>query len=407
MHGHAVGRCPHQHVANLLSRGEIAGRIDADVLRLGLDDAAGRGHVAGAHDVLDLRGLQIERRQTVGRVIEVELLLEHTVALHFCDDGNPLQRPLDQIGEIVELPVRITVARQFGDAVPGRLRIANDDRAPRVRMEVIHLEPRADEVVDVGPQLLVGPAGREVDACAAADGDRPHVARDAVAPRLVRKHARRSFDHSRRDRPRVAVERAHASGRIPAARRFDRLAHAAGTQLDLLRRYRRARHRQHQRRGVAEIADPRDRARSIRQVVNGGEPLSDVLEFLVGVLDAVQEPDLHDRDIVLGGRLDALDLVVAGCRLLDLSSDQLLDLVGGDTRPRADGQADPHRNVGILPLRHVHVAEGAPGHGGEQRHPGNLAVDREISRMFQPLCSSVLTVPPPRAVRLSAGSRRS
>src|SRR5208283_906570 len=106
--------------------------------------------------------------------------------------------------------------------------------------------------------------------------------------------------------------------------------------------------------------------------------LSDILEFLLGVLDAVQQPDLHNRNVVLGRGLHTVHLAVSSNGLLDLACDQLLDLVCGNTRPGGDGQCDSHRDVGILALGHIHVTEYAPGQSCEQCDPGNLpVVDKE------------------------------
>ena len=111
MHRHARGRGPDQHVADLLRVLEFGRGIDADVLRLRLDDASGGGHVAGRQHVLDLRDLQVERGEPVVRVIEVDLLRENPRALDLRDDRHALQRPLDQVRVVVELPIRVTVAR--------------------------------------------------------------------------------------------------------------------------------------------------------------------------------------------------------------------------------------------------------------------------------------------------------
>ena len=90
MHRDARGRGPDQHVADLLRVLEFGRCIDADVLRLRLDDASGGGHIAGRQHVLDLRGLQVERGEPVVRVIEVDLLGEHPRALDLRDDRHAL-----------------------------------------------------------------------------------------------------------------------------------------------------------------------------------------------------------------------------------------------------------------------------------------------------------------------------
>ena len=97
------------------------------------------------------------------RVLEVDLFGEDPRAVHFGDDGDTLQRPLDEVREVVELPVRVAVAGDLRHPVFGRGRIAHDDRPPAVRVEVIRLQSGGDELLPVRTQLGVGLGGREID----------------------------------------------------------------------------------------------------------------------------------------------------------------------------------------------------------------------------------------------------
>jgi len=91
-----------------------------------------------------LRALRISLILAIGkskeeplvRVVEVDLLGKDARALHLRDQRDALKCPLDQVGEVVELTVRVPVAGHLREAVPCRLRIPDQDRAPRVRMNV-------------------------------------------------------------------------------------------------------------------------------------------------------------------------------------------------------------------------------------------------------------------------------
>ena len=61
------------------------GGVDADVLGLGLEDAAGSGDVAGAQDLRELRDRQVEGGEPLLRVVEVDLLGQNARALHLRD----------------------------------------------------------------------------------------------------------------------------------------------------------------------------------------------------------------------------------------------------------------------------------------------------------------------------------
>src|SRR5579864_17458 len=62
---HSSRRCCEQHVANLFRALEFGGRINPDIARLGLDNAARRSHISCAEDVFDFRWLQLESRKPV------------------------------------------------------------------------------------------------------------------------------------------------------------------------------------------------------------------------------------------------------------------------------------------------------------------------------------------------------
>src|SRR5882672_2618708 len=67
-----------------------------------------------------------------------------------------------------------------------------------------------------------------------------------------------------------------------------------------------------------------------------------------------------------------MNRLVLGNGILDWTGDKLLDLLRCGARPRAKGDRDPNRNVGVLPLRHAVVAKPTPYEDSHQQHPRDL-----------------------------------
>ena len=82
----------------------------------------------------------------------------------------------------------------------------------------------------------------------------------------------------------------------------------------------------------------------------------------------------------MGRGFHPVHLAVPSHCLLDLSRDQLLDLLCRDTLPWGDCQSDAHGDVRVFPLGHVHVPKDAPDEGCEQSDPGDLTVIGKESR---------------------------
>src|SRR4030095_92544 len=61
----------------------------------------------------------------------------------------------------------------------------------------------------------------------------------------------------------------------------------------------------------------------------------------------------------------------------DLSRDQLLDLIGSNAGPGANGKTHAYRYVWVFPLGHIHVTEHTKSERCEQCDPGNLTIVRE------------------------------
>ena len=139
-------------------------------------------------------------------------------------------------------------------------------------------------------------------------------------------------------------------------------------------------HGQHKGRRVAEVAVELNRPCAPRQVeliqlqVHVGE-------LLLLVLHVVVELDVNDRQ---AGEAEGANSEIRRARwleggvqcdgLLDGTGDQLFDLLGGRSRPRALGGGYADRNVRVLALGHVLIAEPAPHEGRQQQNQRNLTV---------------------------------
>src|SRR5271157_4538878 len=247
-------------------------------------------------------------------------------------------------------------------------------------MELVFLQSLVEELAAVGTNLFVGLLSREVNPSTASHRQRVHVLSKTVASRLLRKDPCRLLNQVGRYRGWIAIQGRYASIGISLTDTLNCLTHTAGAQFDFQRRNRRARHGEHECCSVAEVADPGDRPRAVRKVVDLGQPLPNVLELLVGVLDVVQQADEDYRHIVLSRRFNPIHLRVPRRCLLDLSGDQLLYLVGRNPWPWTDRQPHAHWDVGVFAFWHVYVRKDAPGESREQCYPGNLTVLGEESR---------------------------
>src|SRR5208282_2376331 len=295
------GRRCQEHVAYIFRAFELCGCVNQDISRLGLDDSTWSRHIPRVQDVFDLRRLQLQRCQPCVRVLQIDLFGQnaHTLDLRYL--WYTLQRALDQVGEVIQLSIRIAVVSYFRDAFLSGLRVANDNRTPGVGMKVVLLELLLDELLSIRADFVIRLRRRKVDSGAASYGQRKNIVCEPVPFCLRSQHDKWPLNYSRRHGCRVTVENGDTSTRNSLAHFLNRAPHTARTQRDLQVRDRRTGDGQHQRSRVSEIADPGDRSRTIRKVSDLIQPLANVLEFLLSVLDVVQESDLHYRNVVLGG----------------------------------------------------------------------------------------------------------
>jgi len=66
-----------------------------------------------------------------------------------------LQRALDQVGEVIKLPIGIPVIGYFRDPFLRGLRIANDNRTPRVGVKVVLLKLPLNELLSIRTDFVV------------------------------------------------------------------------------------------------------------------------------------------------------------------------------------------------------------------------------------------------------------
>ena len=110
-------RCQ-KHVANVLRAFELGGRVNQDISRLGLDDSTWSRHIPRVQNVFDLRRLQFQGCKPLVRVLQINLFRQNAHTLDFGYLGYTLQRALDQVSKVIQLPIGIAVARHFRDVVP-------------------------------------------------------------------------------------------------------------------------------------------------------------------------------------------------------------------------------------------------------------------------------------------------
>ena len=83
--------------------GEQSRRIDSQVLRTDFERSGGQRDVLRVQDVLQLRRIVSVLRQSLLRIVEVDLLRQHARALNLRGLRHALHGALDQVGVIVEL----------------------------------------------------------------------------------------------------------------------------------------------------------------------------------------------------------------------------------------------------------------------------------------------------------------
>ena len=123
----------------------------------------------------------------------------------------------------------------------------------------------------------------------------------------------------------------------------------------------------------------------------------DVAELPLDVRDILAELHIHVRDAGEGERANSvvrggsgIKRLVLGDRVLDWTSDELLNLLRCGTRPGTEGHCDPDGNVRVLPLGHASVAKPTPYKDTDEEHPRDLGMFHEKSGNVVALLDPIL-----------------
>ena len=116
--------------------GEFSRRINLDVLRANLELAAGKSDIARAQNVLQIRRRLSIRGQPLLRVIQVDLLRQHALAIDLGHFRSALNRSSNQVGEVVQLPIRVLIPRHRGQPRFCVRGIADERGRPTIGMDL-------------------------------------------------------------------------------------------------------------------------------------------------------------------------------------------------------------------------------------------------------------------------------
>ncbi len=377
---HAGARAADDDAADLARVAELPARLQRDrpVAHLHLP-AAERG-VARLQDVAQPAEGDAVRGQALLGEAERHLLVQHAQPVHLGHLRDRLEGALELVGVLLQLLVAVLVPRHRQEARPGRSRVAHDRRLPGVGVELGGPKPPLDEAVQVGEDRRVGEIADPVHPDELRALEQPGVAQDAVLLRLRQVELSRPGHAARGDRGREVVHhRDPVPRRRPRAELLDRGPHLVGAERDLHLLQPGARHREHQRRGAAEVLDELNRPGARGQVPDPVEPEADVVEDLAGLGHPLLELDVDVGDVGPADRPDGLHVLVLRHHGLDPPGDPVLDPLGVHAGPGGDHQRGDHRDVGVLPLGHLEVPDEPPEDRAHERDPGDLALLGEVA----------------------------
>ena len=160
----------HDDSADLLRICKFAGRINLNILRADFKLAAGQRDIAGTQNVLQIGRRHAILRQPLLRVIQVDLLWQHSLAINLGNFRGALQGSSNQVGVVVQLPVGIFISRDRSQASFGICRITDECCGPGIRMDFIAVKLLHEQAVAQRPQLIVGQLGTHVGADKATAG---------------------------------------------------------------------------------------------------------------------------------------------------------------------------------------------------------------------------------------------
>ena len=84
-------------------------------MRTDFQRAGGKSDVTRAQNILQIRRLNTVLNQPFLRVVEINLLRQHALAINLGNFRRALHRPCDQIGKVVQLAIGIIVSGNRGE----------------------------------------------------------------------------------------------------------------------------------------------------------------------------------------------------------------------------------------------------------------------------------------------------
>ena len=341
--------------------------------------AAERG-VAGPQDVAQPAQGDPVGRQPLLREAQRHLLVQDPETLDLAHLRDGLEGALHDVGEALQLPVAVLVPGDRQEARPGPGGVAHDGRLPRVGVELRHPEPLFDEPPQVREDRRVGELGDAVHPDERRAHQEPGIAQDAVLRGLSEIELGRPHCRGGGNRGWEVVNHGGPLARCRAgAQALDRSAHLFGADRDLHLFQARARHREHEPRGVAEVLDELDRPGALGQIPDLVQPEHDVVEDLPGLRDPLLQLHVDVGDVGPADGPDGLHVLVLGDHGFDAPGYPVLDPLGVHAGPGGDHERRDHRDVGILALGHVEVPHDAPEDRAHERDPGDLALLGEVA----------------------------
>ncbi len=302
--GSAGGRRGHHDVPDHLGVLELPGGRQGDLPVSGLEHPARRDDVARLDQPAQVRGLEPVGGEPILGEFQIDDLGQDASALHFRRLGSALHGTRDEVGEVVQLGVGVLVARNLGQPRAGVRRIVDDDRAPGVGMELRALQLVREEVRDERLDRRVVLPGRGVEANEASSSYLRGAVQHSRFHRPPCEDYGRTRDHRRRHGVREGVDDADRPcrrwGRPARTRRRDRGLNRLRPQVDLDRVCLGARHGQHQRRRISEVALEGDGARSLGKLAAQSIELQvDVAELALQIVHVFGK---LDEDVGMAGQ---------------------------------------------------------------------------------------------------------
>ena len=162
--------------------GELPRRVDLDVLRANLQLAAGKSNVARAQNVFQIGGRHPIRGEALLRVIQVNLLRQHALAVNLGHLRSALNGSSHQIGEVVQLPVRVLISRHRGQPRFCLGGITDERGGPTIGMDLGAVQLLHHQPIAQCSQLIVAQWRADIGADEAAAFEKVWIGDILVLP---------------------------------------------------------------------------------------------------------------------------------------------------------------------------------------------------------------------------------